>query len=98
MNELWGARANWKSIGVSLGLDYGSLSAIEWEYRQAGDCLIHMIVEWLRMLSTPEKPITWAGLVMALEQGPLKDASGAIVESIRKKYNVSKVITCSFLA
>ena len=83
----------WKDIGGALGVDEGSINSVAIKYRDnPDDCLREVISMWLSMGTTDENPITWAGLVAALEQPTLKKEFGAIVESIKKKYNVSKLI------
>ena len=90
VNILWDVRDKWKDIGGSLGVDQIAISSADRKHNGDEDeCLKVVILEWLRMASTPAKPVTWAGLVAALEQPRLKSSCGAIVENIKKKYNVS---------
>ena len=41
-------RAKWRLIGVQLGIDVGTLDAIEADRKMVGDCLIDLIKHWLR--------------------------------------------------
>ena len=94
---LWTVRDKWKDIGGVLGVDQVDISTAEREKNgNPGECLKVIIREWLLMASTPAKPVTWAGLVAALEQPMLKVSCGAIAEKITKDYiNVSKIsVTC----
>ena len=44
----WGYRAKWRYIGMELGIDAGTLDAIEANHRTVEDCLTSVINEWLR--------------------------------------------------
>lgn len=47
LNLTWDYRASWKFIGIELGIDVGTLSAIDKDYRMVGECLREMIIHWL---------------------------------------------------
>lgn len=44
----WDYRAKWKFIGVELGIDVGSLDAIEENNKKVEGCLFNLISQWLR--------------------------------------------------
>lgn len=44
----WSHRASWKLIGIKLGIDTGTLDAIEKDNKKVGDCLTELITGWLR--------------------------------------------------
>ena len=52
---MWDYRAGWKSIGIELRVDTGTLDTIEKDYRSANDCLREMIIYWLRNSPKPTK-------------------------------------------
>ena len=39
LDEMWDYRARWKSIGIELCVDTGTLDAIEKDCRKVNDCL-----------------------------------------------------------
>lgn len=44
----WNIRACWKSIGLELGVDSGSISAFEKTYKgNVDDCLLEVLKAWL---------------------------------------------------
>ena len=43
----WPYRSRWMFIGVQLGIDQGTLDAIEKDYRHVSDCLRRLISHWL---------------------------------------------------
>ena len=45
---MWDYRAKWRFIGITLGIDVGTLDAIEANHRQVEECLTEMITTWLR--------------------------------------------------
>ena len=57
-------RARWSLIGVQLGIDIGTLDAIEANRRKVEDCLTELIKYWLR--NTVPKP-TRGALTAALQ-------------------------------
>ena len=44
----WNYRARWRFIGIELGIDEGTLDAIDKDNRRVEDCLREMITLWLR--------------------------------------------------
>ena len=46
----WPHRASWKLIGIKLGIDIGTLDAIEKDRRIVQDCLSELISTWLRSI------------------------------------------------
>ena len=60
----WDYRASWKLIGIELGIDTGTLNAINLNNKMVEDCLVGMIDHWLRN----EKPRpTRDAITMALQ-------------------------------
>ena len=57
-------RAKWRLIGVQLGIDAGTLDAIEVNRRRVEDCLTDLISHWLR--NAMPKP-TRGALTVALQ-------------------------------
>ena len=55
LDQMWDYRAYWKSIGIELGVDNGTLDAIEKDYRMVEDCLREMIKHWLRNSLRPTR-------------------------------------------
>ena len=48
LDVFWDYRASWKLIGVELGIDSGTLDAINKNHRRVEDQLTELIVKWLR--------------------------------------------------
>ena len=48
LDVAWESRARWRFIGIELGIDTGTLDAIEHDKRKAEDCLSELISQWLR--------------------------------------------------
>lgn len=68
LNVTWPYRSNWKFIGRKLGIDSGTLEAIEVDNMRAegtaGECLMMVISNWLKK----NQPIpTWLALSRALQ-------------------------------
>ena len=47
-NRFWDYRAKWRVIGIKLGINIGTLDAIDVKYRNPEDCLAELIGCWLR--------------------------------------------------
>ena len=62
----WNYRARWRFIGIELGIDEGTLDAIDKDNRKVEDCLREMITLWLR--GCKAKPSRHA-ISMALKSG-----------------------------
>ena len=45
---MWDYRAKWRVIGITLGIDAGTLDAIETDNRKVESCLLEMIITWLK--------------------------------------------------
>ena len=54
----WQYRARWRFIGIELGIDEGTLDAIDKNERKVEDCLREMITHWLR--NNKPKPLRHA--------------------------------------
>lgn len=88
-NDLWKARILWRGIGENLGLSPAEIEEISIdENNNPGNCLRKVLLKWLRRESKPDKPITWKGLILALQEGQLKNECGALVECLKKKYDI----------
>ena len=48
----WNYRAKWKFLGIELGIDIGTLDAIEKNNREVEDCLVQLLSKWLRSKAT----------------------------------------------
>lgn len=68
VDTLWDYRAKWKLIGVALGVNIGTLEAIDADYRRVEDTLPQLVAVWLR--GTDPRP-TRTALTMALKSKPL---------------------------
>lgn len=65
----WNQRANWRNIGINLGIDLGTLDAIQKSKHCAvDDCFIEVIVTWLRS-SKPTKGNLDKALLFASANG-----------------------------
>ena len=51
LDETWKYRARWRFIGIRLGIDTGTLDAIEADHRKVEDCLRKLINIWLKDVS-----------------------------------------------
>ena len=51
LDQMWNYRARWRFIGIQLGIDTGTLDAIEADHRKVEDCLSKLINVWLRDVS-----------------------------------------------
>ena len=69
---MWDYRARWKSIGIELRVDIGTLDAIEANNRKVGGCLQELIKHWLRNSSRPTKEI----IRVALQSKLVSNAEG----------------------
>ena len=48
LDTFWDCRAKWKLIGIELGMDIGTLDAIDKDNNKVEDSLVDMIKQWLR--------------------------------------------------
>ena len=69
----WPHRASWKLIGIELGIDTGTLDAIEEDYRKVGDRLTELISTWLRDINP--RP-TRAAITAVLKSEKILSATG----------------------
>ena len=66
LGTTWEARRKWFSIGLELGIGLDSLKVIEMSnLSKSDDCLIEVIVQWLKMAKSDSVP-TLAALANAL--------------------------------
>ena len=72
---MWDYRARWKSIGIELCVDTGTLDAIEANNRKVGGCLQEMITHWLRNNPRPTKEI----IRVALQSKLISNAEGILI-------------------
>ena len=72
---MWDYRARWKSIGIELCVDTGTLDTIEKDHRMANDCLQEVIKHWLRNSPRPTKEI----IRVALRSKLVSSAAGIIM-------------------
>ena len=90
LDQTWQYRAQWKFIGIELGIDTGTLDAIDKDYKKADDCLTNVIKIWLRNM-TPRP--TKRTLTRALESPLVAVSTSPVNEGI-----VVMFITIFFLA
>ena len=69
----WNYRARWRFIGIELGINEGTLDAIDEDNRKVEDCLREMITRWLRRCKP--KPSRHA-ISMALKSGRVSRTVG----------------------
>ena len=48
LDSFWDFRAQWKMIGIELGIDMGTLDSIHANNLRVEDCVTDMIATWLR--------------------------------------------------
>ena len=58
--------ANWRKIGLSLGVSYNTVDAIEADRKKAGDMLMDLLAVWLRRESEGQPKPTWKKLCEAV--------------------------------
>ena len=69
----WNCCARWRFIGIELGIDVGTLDAINVNNRKVEDCLREMITIWLRRHKP--KPSRHA-IITALQSGRVSSTVG----------------------
>ena len=69
----WNCRARWRFLGIELGIDEGTLDAINENNRRVEDCLREMITIWLR--NDKPKPSRHA-ISTALQSGRVSSTVG----------------------
>ena len=75
----WPHRASWKLIGIELGIDIGTLDAIEKDRRIVQDCLTELISTWLR--NTNPRP-THAAVTAVLKSERILSAAGNYITTV----------------
>ena len=74
---LYPARAKWKSIGIELDIDIGTLKVIEKRCNSDPDeCLPEMLDHWLKQVDPPP---SWEALAKALGSAPIGEGHLASV-------------------
>ena len=73
LDQTWNYRARWRFIGIELGIDEGTLDAIEKDNRKVEDSLREMITLWLRGCNP--KPSRYT-ISMALQSGRVSRTVG----------------------
>ena len=69
----WPHRARWRLIGIELGIDTGTLDAINANNRKVEDCLYDLITGWLR--KTNPRP-THAAITAVLNSEHILSTAG----------------------
>ena len=72
----WPYRSSWKLIGIDLGIDTGTLDAIDKNNKKVEDCLTELITGWLR--NTEPRP-TRAAITAVLSSEHILSAAGITV-------------------
>ena len=72
----WSHRARWNLIGIELGIDTGTLDAIDKDKRNVADCLTELITVWLR--NTEPRP-TRAAISATLKSKRILSAAGNLI-------------------
>ena len=73
---MWEYRAKWRFIGITLGIDTGTLDAIETDNRRVEGCLIEMITTWLKSVNPMA---TRSAMKTALQSKHLTNQTGIII-------------------
>ena len=88
MAELHGVAARWRYIGLMLGIPDGDLEAIR-EFRGSRpiDCLVEMLIAWLRKAYNVERfgEPTWLNLVEAVAH-KAGGANTSLAEDIARRH------------
>ena len=67
LQHLWPARSRWRYIGTALGLDIGTLDAIQGSNQYKCDPSFYdMLREWLKWPNTGSPRPSWSGLIDAM--------------------------------
>lgn len=75
LDLIWDYRSRWKFIGIVLGVDPGTLDAIEKDHNKAEDSLVELIGKWLR--GSRPKP-TQSALTIALQSRQVADGISSV--------------------
>lgn len=73
LDQTWSYRALWKLIGIELGIDTGTLDAIDENNKKVESCLTELITGWLR--NTKPRP-TRAAIISVLSSKKVLSAAG----------------------
>ena len=72
----WPHRARWRLIGIELGIDTGTLDAINANNKTVEECLYNLITGWLR--KTSPRP-TRAAITAVLNSERILSAAGILL-------------------
>lgn len=73
--------ANWKKVGLVLGIPTNDLSEFAFQYRSEQDRCIEMMTCWLLGQGTKE-PITWNTLVEALRDARMDQLADKLITAL----------------
>lgn len=79
LDEAWDYRARWRFIGIELGIDVGTLDALDVNNRKAEDCLTGLISQWLR--NRKPQP-TRTAMTKALESQSVTGSAAPVKEGM----------------
>ena len=79
LDQAWDYRAKWRYIGIELGIDKGTLDALNKNNREVEDCLTELISKWLR--NTKPRP-TRAAMTKALESQFVAGSAAPVIEGM----------------
>ena len=65
-NACWEFRANWREIGLDLGIKESSLDAILVDEKECGKCMMKMFSAWLKRENEQQSRPTWKCLCTAI--------------------------------
>ena len=93
----WDYRSRWRLIGIQIGIDVGTLDALDKNHKDVEDCLTGLICHWLR--GTNPRP-TRIAMLEALESSPVAGGAGSaqttgIYMYIHVVECLSRLCTCS---
>ena len=80
LDQTWQYRAKWKFIGIELGIDTGTLDALDADHKKSEVCLRNMIKTWLRN-KTPRP--TRMAINQALESPSVAASTSPVSEGIK---------------
>ena len=93
LDEIWDYRARWKSIGIELRVDTGTLDAIEANNRKVGGCLQEMIKHWLRNSPRPTRET----IRVALRSKLVSNAAGNYMQASYLYFTIESMMMLSSL-
>ena len=76
LDVTWPHRARWRLIGIELGIDTGTLDAINANNKTVEECLYNLIIGWLR--KTNPRP-TRAAITAVLNSEHILSAAGILL-------------------